>query len=136
DASGTLLTQVQQGTDFYLQMTVKDLRPDLFNRPDGNDLDTDPDENNRGVYAAYTDIHLEDNLATVAVNEVQTITVPAGGTGDFTLTYPSFLMGNGTTNAGGTTASIHFDQTTSPLRTTTAGNIASAINGLFGAGTV
>ncbi len=135
DSSGTPITQVQTGGDFYLQLIGTDLRPDLFNRPDNNQ-DGDPDENLRGVYAAYMDILYENNLAAPAVSEVQSIVVPAGGTGSFSLTYPGFTTASGKQVAAGSTPSINFDQTNATTRGTTATAIATALNNLFGAGTV
>ena len=94
NAAGTSISTVQSGSDFYLQLLGTDLRADLFNRPDNNS-DGDPDENLRGVYAAYMDILYENNLGAPAVSEVQSITVPAGGNGSFTLTYAGFTTAGG-----------------------------------------
>src|SRR5206468_6613140 len=67
------ISSIQQGQDFFLQMVVQDLRPDLFNNPGGA-------ENVRGLFAAYTDVLYDKSLVTVAVSDTDTITVPSSAT--------------------------------------------------------
>lgn len=116
DASGTnlLSSPIQKGTDFYLQVLVRDLRM-------GTTAPDKPD----GVAAAFLDVLYNKSLANVEIEEIQTITFldgPSGGT--FRLTFNSATTGN-----------ITFDSTNAQ---TTAANMQTALQGLatIGAGNV
>lgn len=116
DASGTNLLSgsIQKGTDFYLQVLVRDLRM-------GTTAPDKPD----GVAAAFLDVLYNKSLANVEIEEIQTITFldsPSGGT--FRLTFNSATTGN-----------ITFDSSNAQ---TTAANMQTALQGLanIGAGNV
>jgi hypothetical protein len=113
------VTSIAKGTDYYLKVTVQDLR-----LPGG--VDGDPN----GVYAAYLDLLYQKGLTNVELEEIQKITFnnnPEGGT--FTLTFDSDGAGP---NAPQTTANITFTLAGGTPENTIAANIQSALDTKFG----
>ena len=102
--STTPISSVRGGQDFYVRVRARDLRS--------------PALNPAGVYAAYMDLLYDTNLFTVAINEVQSITLP-----DFTPNGSFTLSKDGGVTK---TAPINFDTSDSSVSQEAA--IQTALN--------
>lgn len=112
--TNTPITSISAGGDFEVRVLVEDLRND------GNE--------NRGVFAAFTDLLYDKSLVKVRVPEIQTLSIPAAApvTGQFTLTL----------GAGQTTAAIDYSKASDAARAATAVEIQTELNALLGSGAV